>query len=111
MCNHLKQPVVAEIAALSNGRQRLRMEPPAEPADAPVPWDPSLPVHERSSLGDIINTLSFGRNDASDFHAIRDKLATRKCATLGSIKDYGDGELTSMIRALKLPKNPRIYIG
>ena len=34
------------------------MEPPLAAADAPVPWDPSLPVQDGSSLRDIINILA-----------------------------------------------------
>ena len=82
-------------------------------ADEPQPcaWRPGDAIQDSSSLADIISALGFGRVDATDWMAIKDKLVARGCTTVSQVRDeWSAGELVSLIRPMKPRSHPRVYI-
>ena len=90
------------------------MASPAVPAaqePQPRAWRPGEPVVDETSITDVITMVGFGRADAADWAAIKDKLVSRGCTTVATLRDAWDpGELLSLIRHLKTKMQPRAYI-
>lgn len=89
------------------------MDPPAAAAEEPQPraWQPGEPVVDDTSIADVITTVGFGRADAADWAAIKDKLVSRGCTTVAHLRDaWAPGELLSLIRHLKPKLHPRAYV-
>ena len=76
-----------------------------------VPWTPRMGTAQpEHNLQDVLCAFSFGRPDDEDYKRIGARLAELQCCTVGATTEWKAPELVSLIRNLKLPKRPSVYV-
>ena len=65
-----------------------------------VAWSPGQPVSDAVPLLPLCACLGMGQADIDSYDAIAEKLVSRKCESVGELKNWQLAELLSLCRTL-----------